>query len=232
MSTLRCSSCNGVTYRKGKTCSITLNVPIDASADSKELVVPWNDVLSTFSAPVAVEYNCAKCERSTTFYKTSSIENFPSVLVVAVQRFVCPDWVPTKLECGVGVPTDQQSLESLRFIKGDEEELPDLQQPEIQIDEGFVAQIVSMGFTENQAKHAVVNTQNQSAEAAMEWLFQNLEDPSILLPLESQSGGAGDVNQDAIVILVSMGFTESQAQHGLRKCDNNIERAIDYLFNH
>ena len=29
-----------------------------------------------------------------------------------------------------------------------------------------------------------------------------------------------------------MGFTEDKAKKALKKCDNNVERAVDYLFNH
>jgi ubiquitin carboxyl-terminal hydrolase 5/13 len=43
-------------------------------------------------------------------------------------------------------------------------------------DPGLVAQLVSMGFSENGSKRAVMATGNNSAEAAMEWVFGHLED--------------------------------------------------------
>ena len=33
-------------------------------------------------------------------------------------------------------------------------------------------------------------------------------------------------------IVVSMGFTQKQAKLALKQTDNNVERAIDYLFSH
>jgi ubiquitin carboxyl-terminal hydrolase 5/13 len=33
-------------------------------------------------------------------------------------------------------------------------------------------------------------------------------------------------------MIVSMGFTEKQAERALRKCDGNIERACDWIFSH
>lgn len=34
------------------------------------------------------------------------------------------------------------------------------------------------------------------------------------------------------MMITSMGFTEKQAARALRKCDNNIERAMDWIFSH
>lgn len=33
-------------------------------------------------------------------------------------------------------------------------------------------------------------------------------------------------------MVMNMGFTEKAAKIGLSECDNDIERAVDYLFNH
>lgn len=39
-------------------------------------------------------------------------------------------------------------------------------------------------------------------------------------------------NEDAIVSITSMGFTRTQAIKALKETDNNIERAVDYIFSH
>lgn len=37
---------------------------------------------------------------------------------------------------------------------------------------------------------------------------------------------------DNIGIVMSMGFSKIKSKIALEKCDNNVERAIDYLFSH
>lgn len=34
------------------------------------------------------------------------------------------------------------------------------------------------------------------------------------------------------MMIVSMGLSEKQAIKGLKKCDNNVERAMDWIFSH
>ena len=66
----------------------------------------------------------------------------------------------------------------------------------------------------------------------------NIENPVIQTPLPKvQVGGGaekagGGADPEAVVNLVSMGFTEKQAARALRKCDNNLERAMDWIFSH
>jgi ubiquitin carboxyl-terminal hydrolase 5/13 len=40
------------------------------------------------------------------------------------------------------------------------------------------------------------------------------------------------VPEPLIQELLNMGFSHSQAEGSLKKCDNNLERAVDYLFSH
>lgn len=34
------------------------------------------------------------------------------------------------------------------------------------------------------------------------------------------------------MMITSMGLTEKQARRGLRKCNNDVERAMDFIFSH
>ena len=47
----------------------------------------------------------------------------------------------------------------------------------------IVAQLVSMGFSENGSKRAALAVGNSSAEAATNWVFQHLEDADFNDPL-------------------------------------------------
>jgi ubiquitin carboxyl-terminal hydrolase 5/13 len=35
-----------------------------------------------------------------------------------------------------------------------------------------------------------------------------------------------------MMMIMSMGLTEKQALRGLRKCNNDVERAMDWIFSH
>jgi ubiquitin carboxyl-terminal hydrolase 5/13 len=48
-------------------------------------------------------------------------------------------------------------------------------------DQGSLDQLLAMGFPENRCKRAMMNTGNSGAEAAMNWLFEHMEDPGMLL---------------------------------------------------
>ena len=37
---------------------------------------------------------------------------------------------------------------------------------------------------------------------------------------------------ESVMMIESMGFNKKQAERALRKCDNNLERACDWIFSH
>lgn len=41
-----------------------------------------------------------------------------------------------------------------------------------------------------------------------------------------------EISQESLQELCGMGFDACQAQNALEKCDGNLERAVDWLFNH
>ncbi len=47
-----------------------------------------------------------------------------------------------------------------------------------------------------------------------------------------KAGGADQISPALIAQVTCMGFTNEQAAWALGKCDSNIPRAVDYLFNH
>lgn len=104
-------------------------------------------------------------------------------------------------------------------------------------DEAIVAQLISMGFSENGCKRAAVAVKNSNAEAATEWVFAHMEDADFNEPLPPPCVAAGaDAEAEAdpgkVSSLVDMGFTEVQAQGALAATGSSIERAADWLFCH
>lgn len=92
-----------------------------------------------------------------------------------------------------------------------------------------------MGIPENPAKHALYKTGNNSADMAVAWYFENMDDASIQAPLKIKkeaAGGGGDVSAANVEQLMGMGFTEKKCKKALRECDNNVERAMEWIFSH
>lgn len=49
----------------------------------------------------------------------------------------------------------------------------------VELDEGVVMQLVSMGFDMEGCKRAVYHTQNQGVEPAMNWVLEHMGDPGM-----------------------------------------------------
>ena len=136
--------------------------------------------------------------------------------------YVAEDWTPKKLEVLVDIP-DEISLESLR---SQGRQLGEELQPENageEADETLVAQLMSMGFPESKCKRAALSTGNKEVEAAMEWLLihgDEAEEPT----------GTAAADADSIAMLEGMGFSAEKAKAALAACENNVERAVDWLF--
>ena len=65
----------------------------------------------------------------------------------------------------------------------------------------------------------------------------NIENPICQGPLPKvKAAGAvkeeAGADPEAIMMLTSMGVTDKQAKRALRKCDNNLERAAEFVFTH
>jgi len=107
--------------------------------------------------------------------------------------------------------------------------------PEIQIDESIVMQLVSMGFDMEGCRKAVYHTNNQGIEPAMNWVLEHMGDSDFSAPLNIPGSGASGlsaVNEEAVGMIIAMGFTRPQAVKALESTDNNLERAVDWIFSH
>ncbi|GMF14948.1 unnamed protein product [Phytophthora lilii] len=213
------------------------NVPFEACVE--KTLAP--EVIEDFLSPATGKKGQAQ--------KTVRFCSFPRYLLVQMRRFyVAEDWTPKKLEVEVKVP-EKFSLN--RFVsKGlvdGEEELPEAPAPGAThessasaasdaADEVLVAQLVSMGFSENGCKRAAIATGNSNAEAAMEWIFSHMEDPDFNdppAPAGSTAKSEGEsVNMEHVSNLMAMGFAEAHAKCALKQTDNNPDRAAEWLFSH
>jgi ubiquitin carboxyl-terminal hydrolase 5/13 len=99
-----------------------------------------------------------------------------------------------------------------------------------------LAQLESMGVGGNRCERALHATGNDDAEAAMNWLFDHMEDPDIDDPLVLETGageaGSGSVDPAKIAQLGDMGIPAPQARKALRECAGDVNRALDWVFSH
>ncbi|KAL8584111.1 hypothetical protein ACOMHN_011726 [Nucella lapillus] len=211
--------------------------------DPKELVrlkVPLTECLQRFYDVETVDdFYSTALQAKTQAHKTTHLKTFPDYLFVQLKKFtVDEDWTPRKLDVSVEAP-DLLDLSHLR-AKGKqpgEEELPAEQptQPEVRIDEALVRQLVEMGFAVEGCRKAVYHTQNQGIEPAMNWVMEHMGDADFAVPLQvAGSDKSKDFvpNEEAVMMISSMGFTRPQAVKALKATNNNVERAADWIFSH
>ncbi|CAI9597587.1 unnamed protein product [Staurois parvus] len=114
------------------------------------------------------------------------------------------------------------------------------------IDESSVMQLAEMGFPLEACRKAVYYTGSMGAELAFNWIIAHMEDPDFAEPLTIPGcpatsstlpsyGETALVNQppeEIVALISSMGFQRNQAIQALRATNNNLERALDWIFSH
>ncbi|CAG7723166.1 unnamed protein product [Allacma fusca] len=200
--------------------------------------IPIEACLQSFIASEKLDpFYSSATKRIGTASKFTRLSTLPDYLVIQLKKFtIGEDWTPKKLDVTVDMPFDLD-LSVLRGhgLQPGEKELPDevSKAKEPTVDEEVVAQLVEMGFQTNASRRAVITTGNTGSEAAMEWIMQHLDDPTLNDPLEiDKSSKPFIADPDALANVMSMGFTKEQAVKALQSTDNNIERAIDWIFSH
>uniref|UniRef100_A0AAZ3PYA8 Ubiquitin carboxyl-terminal hydrolase n=1 Tax=Oncorhynchus tshawytscha TaxID=74940 RepID=A0AAZ3PYA8_ONCTS len=194
--------------------------------------------------------------------KTSRFASFPEYLVVQIKKFTfVVDWVPKKVDLSIDIP-DFLDLSRLRGtgLQAGEQELPDLTPPIVlpedtrgkkgspEIDESAAMQLAEMGFPLEACRKAIYYTGNMGPEMAFNWIIAHMEEPDfsepLALPTFMEPGpsvaGSGlaatpldnHPPEESIAILTSMGFPRRHTVQALKATNNNLERALDWIFTH
>ncbi|KAJ7379748.1 Ubiquitin carboxyl-terminal hydrolase 5 [Desmophyllum pertusum] len=217
--------------------------------DPSEIVRPrvsMTACIEAFASPEIVDdfYSTALQAKSVA-QKSTRFATFPDYLMVQMKKFTLgDDWIPKKLDVSIDI-LDELDLTHLRAtgLQSSEEELPEQVEqaaqaapaPQIQIDDNVVEQLVGMGFDKEGCRKAVYYTNNQGVEAAMNWVLEHMGDADFTAPLSVQGSGSKEpvsISEDAVAMIISMGFTQAQAIKALKATDNNLERAADWIFSH
>uniref|UniRef100_A0A023GGQ2 Putative ubiquitin-specific protease ubp14 n=1 Tax=Amblyomma triste TaxID=251400 RepID=A0A023GGQ2_AMBTT len=155
--------------------------------------------------------------------------------MVQLKKFALgKNWIPKKLDVEMMMP---QELD-LTFLRGSglqpgEELLPEPKQThegstQVELDEALVSQLCDMGFPLEACKKAVYYTQNSGIEAATNWAMVHIADPDYAAPFVQPGAFQADVA--AVSTIEAMGFSRDQALKALKATDNNLERALDWIF--
>ncbi|NXN58345.1 UBP13 hydrolase, partial [Rynchops niger] len=220
--------------------------------------IPFSACLQAFSEPSNVEdFWSSALQAKSAGVKTSRFASFPEYLVVQIKKFTFGlDWIPKKLDVSIDMP-DFLDINHLRArgLQPGEEELPDIAPPIIipddpkalDIDESSVMQLAEMGFPLEACRKAVYYTGNLGAEVAFNWIIAHMEEPDFAEPLvipafgevaSSGAAGFGAVGLDnqppeeMVAIIISMGFQRDLAIQALKATNNNLERALEWIFSH
>ncbi|KAF9084195.1 hypothetical protein BGX23_010750 [Mortierella sp. AD031] len=242
---LQCNECKKVRYSRDSTTALSIGVPAtkkESSGEENEYEsVTFEQCLDTYVSPEILPYNCPSCQKSTTATKTNRFATFPEVLVINMRRFAYQNWVPRKLAVPIIFSEGKIDLEKYRGHgqQTDEELLPEDAPAagaaaEPTFDQASLEQLQMMGFPLIRCQKALLATNNQGPEVAMDWLIQHMEDPDIDDPIVSSapSGGAFQANPGQVSQLADMGFTDKQAKKALKETGGNMERAVEWLFSH
>ncbi|CAJ0572391.1 unnamed protein product, partial [Mesorhabditis spiculigera] len=179
------------------------------------------------------------------YQKTMRFKTFPDFLLVQLQRFTIDEtnFQQKKLDVDIQVP-EQLDLAAFRGhgLQDGEVAMPENEEvvavaPQPAVDENAVAQLEAMGFSRNASMKAVIETKNNGAEAAAEWLMSRLDDPTINDPPAAQVAGSGagtsaHIDNESVATLEGFGFTRHEARYGLQKFNFDANRAAEWLFEH
>jgi len=86
-----------------------------------------------------------------------------------------------------------------------------------------------MGFEKKLCEKAVFKTNNTSFDAAMEWIFAHQNDSDINEPIFKEKITC---KEEDIQSLSEMGFTRDESILALSKTNNDLSRAIEWIFSH
>ncbi|KAG1940958.1 ubiquitin carboxyl-terminal hydrolase 13 isoform X1 [Pimephales promelas] len=210
----------------------------------------WSSALQAKSAGV-------KTSRFTSFpeYMVVQIKKFtfgvdwvPKKLDISVD---VPDFLDLNRLRATGLQAGEEELPDLTppiVIPEDTRDIStnnSLESPEI--DESSVMQLAEMGFPLEACRKAVYYTGNMGPEMAFNWIIAHMEEPDFAEPLAIPAYMEPDLlspslpttsaldNQppeESISILTSMGFPRHHTIKALKATNNNLERALDWIFTH
>ena len=221
---------NKVLLKKQVTENLTLPVNVEVDYIDENGVKHYKredfiDSLIQYLSPEEIDWKSGKA------VKTTFIKSFPKYLVTAIQRIQLENWTPIKTDVPLSLPEsfDISDFQAPDLLDDDEVEAEDEGQ-EFEPDQEALNQLLQMGFPENRCKKALYNTGNNSAEVAMNWLFEHMDDPTIDSPLVVKKGTENSIDEAKIQSLMDMGFSNKLSTKALILNNEDTNQAVEWLF--
>uniref|UniRef100_A0A2P2I4E2 Ubiquitin carboxyl-terminal hydrolase n=1 Tax=Hirondellea gigas TaxID=1518452 RepID=A0A2P2I4E2_9CRUS len=215
------------------------------SEDVVRSIIPFEKCFGRILGAETIKAHSEAANAKVDMERTTRMTSFPDNLFIQLVRFgVTEKWEPVKYDVSVDMP-EVLDISALRRgpTPAGEKAMPestpkaDPKPAAPVIDEEIVQQLLEMGFPVEGCRKAVHHTQNSGLDTATNWIMEHMADADFDQPLRLPSSATNDtesasVNPESVVMLESMGFTTAQAKLGLKKTQNNLERAADWLFSH
>ena len=192
---LICNGCSTAKVAVKKECSLILSIDFKQEYKEETSEVKISELLDRLADGEEIQgLNCEKCGSAQTFSKFFRILNFPRYLVVLFQRFVY-DWTPIKLKVNLQIDNltnldfscltvDKSNavevISSTTYLKEATESEPEINKESLNL-------LMQQGIPEQHAKWALLSTNNNGPDAALEWYFMNMENPGGFLIRPKQS---------------------------------------------
>ncbi|SCU83958.1 LAMI_0C05534g1_1 [Lachancea mirantina] len=231
---IQCTRCGGVKYTAQ--VSEFLQLPMFETEEPLQ----FEQLIEKHFESEIVEFRCPKCSELTTVEKCSRFETFPDTLIINPSRIKLENWIPIKTNQELIIPglelEDGNYLEMSNYKaskKGRDREflLPEDKDTGFRPKEDYVNQLLEMGFTKNAATRALFSTGNDSTEAAMNWLFQHIEDSDVNEPFIVPAN-APEVDPNALESLLSMGLDRNVSRKALILNKGDINASVEWVFSH
>ena len=196
---LECQSCKKCRLSTVEYDNLSLNVGKEPTS--------LEDCLLSFTQKASVDFTCPICgpSKATT---QSTLESFPSVLVLRLNKFELDNYVPKKLNTLVKIPSEL----NLSIIQTQDTEIEFL--PETPIPDEILMQLMSMGFEKDKIENAFSECQmTEDVNVLMNWLFENPQE------------------ETALQNLMQIGISKTLARKALQATGNNFEAALEFVMN-
>ncbi|GMM29303.1 ubiquitin-specific protease [Martiniozyma asiatica (nom. inval.)] len=234
-SKIQCLNCGCIKLTKELTENVSIPIKEELNSIDKEGIKSYQQTtiengFEIWKAPESIEYKCPKCDSMQQVVKSEGFLTFPKYLTINPQRIKLENWVPVK----VSVPIKfEERLSIHKFVSEGqiegEELLPEVEETEYQFNKEAIQSLIEMGFPEIRAKRGLYATGNSNAEAAMNWLFEHMDDPDIDDPFTPENKGK-EPNAESISMMLSMGLNEKLCKKALILHNDNVEQAIEWVF--
>ncbi|KAI1340175.1 hypothetical protein F5Y15DRAFT_50465 [Xylariaceae sp. FL0016] len=239
---LQCTNCKKVRYTTTEPDNLMINVPPEKLPSKEGQTESYKPVtlkqcLDNFTAPEFVAKKCESCGSEQTFSMRKMFKTFPTTLVVNTNKMLVEGASIRKVDVPI-IVGDEPFLLDEYMSTGQlpsEELLPEDEEPSEPAfipNQELLRSLMEISPSENRCIRALEATGNQDANAAMMWLLERSEDPSLDAPLVASKsavnkGGPSAADMEQLQVL---GATPNQARKALKECNGNLESAANWFF--